>query len=423
MLPLLFLINTAAAQEASGYLENLIQVPIGVDGVPLTVVERARPTFRAKLGDRTALVTTVDIALVQGRSTTSELERLVDEAGLAPTLAAAGIIWPSYQNEVLRIDRFQDAAIVDRLYLDLYRPKVDIRIGRQALNWGSAFMVNPTDPFPQVILTEPWRNRAGVNAARFTVPFGDWNQSALVIATSDVFDELRVVNRTTFVVGSVDLSVLGAWNQAFEEEEELIEQASPLLGVDVRGTLGVGYWVEAAAHIKDLGRVASVYEEIAVGVDYSFPVLEGLVVTAQYYRSGRQAPAVDPLEQLSAGMSGTVASSSDPFAPFFSGENYLMGAVNLGLSERLSAGVLHVQNLDDGSALMVPTLGTTFGDRWSMSLAGQIPLSTWGDGGELNSPAQDLRLQVPTLDGTTADLNLNELVPRATFTLQTRFSI
>ena len=27
------------------------------------------------------------------------------------------------------------------------------------------------------------------------------------------------------------------------------------------------------------------------------------------------------------------------------------------------------------------------------------------------------------LDGTTADLNLNELVPRATFTLQTRFSI
>ena len=176
MLPLLFLMNTAAAQEASGYLENLIQVPIGVSGAPLTVVERARPTFSAELGDRAALVTTVDVALVQGRDNTSELERLVDEAGLSPTFQAAGQSWPTYENEVLRIDRFQDAAIVDRLYLDLYRPKVDIRIGRQALNWGSAFMVNPTDPFPQVILTEPWRNRTGVNAARFTVPFGDWNQ-------------------------------------------------------------------------------------------------------------------------------------------------------------------------------------------------------------------------------------------------------
>ncbi|MFT5585419.1 MAG: hypothetical protein ACI9VR_003011 [Cognaticolwellia sp.] len=418
MLPLLMLINTAAAQEASGYLENLVQVPAGVSGAPLTVVERARPSFSAELGDRAALVTTVDVAFVQGRTTTTELERLVDEAGLSPTFQAAGQSWPSYQNEVLRIDRFQDAAIVDRLYLDLYRPKVDIRIGRQALNWGSAFMVNPTDPFPQVILTEPWRNRTGVNAARFTVPFGDWNQSALVIATSDVFDQLRVVNRTTFVVGSVDLSVLGAWNQAFEEQGALIEQASPLLGVDVRGTLGVGYWVEAAAHFEGLGQDPGVYEEIAVGVDYSFPVLQSLMVTAQYYRSGRETSDLDPLAQLS----GTATASNDPFAPFFSGENYLMAAVNVGVTEHLSAGVLHVQNLDDGSALMVPTLGTTLGDRWSVTLAGQIPLSTWGDGGELNTAEQDLRIALPTTDGDMATLDLNDLVPDATFTLQTRFS-
>ena len=418
MLPLLLMLNTAAAQEASGYLENLIQVPIGVSGAPLTVVERARPTFSAELGERAAVVSTVDVAFVQGRDNTTELERLVDEAGLSPTLAAAGMVWPTYQNEVLRIDRFQDAAIVDRLYLDLYRPNVDIRIGRQALNWGSAFMVNPTDPFPQVILTEPWRNRTGVNAARFTVPFGEWNQSALVIATSDVFDELRVVNRTTFVVGNADLSVLGAWNQAFEEESDLIDQASPLLGVDVRGTLGVGYWVEAAAHFEDLGNQASVYEEIAVGVDYSFPVLESLIVTAQYYRSGREAPELDPM----AALSGTATASDDPFAPFFSGENYLMGAVNVGLTEHLSAGVLHVQNLDDGSALMVPTLGTTLGDRWSVTLAGQIPLNTWGESGELNTAEEDLRIELPTIEGDMATLDLNDLVPDATFTLQTRFS-
>lgn len=422
MLSLLLLLNTASAQEASGYLENLIQVPVGVSGAPLTVVERARPTLSADLGERATLVSTVDVAFVQGRDTTTELERLVDEAGLSPTFQAAGLAWPSYENDVLRIDQFQDAAIVDRLYLDLYRPKVDIRIGRQALNWGSAFMVNPTDPFPQVILTEPWRNRTGVNAARFTIPFGDWNQSALVIATSDVFDELRVVNRTTFVVGSADLSVLGAWNQDFEEDIDLIEQSSPLLGVDLRGTLGVGYWVEAAAHIEDLGQDPYVYEELAVGVDYSFPVLQSLVVTAQYYRSGRQAPESDPLAQLSAGVTGTVSSDADPFAPFFTGENYLMGSVNVGLTERLSAGVLHVQNLDDGSALMVPTLGTTFGDRWSMSLAGQIPMSAWGDGGELNTPEEELRLEIPTIEGDTADLDLNGLVPQATFTLQTRFS-
>ena len=57
-----------------------------------------------------------------------------------------------------------------------------------------------------------------------------------------------------------------------------------------------------------------------------------------------------------------------------------------------------------------------------MTLAGQIPLNTWGESGELNTAQEDLRFDVPTIEGEMASLDLNDLVPEATLTLQTRFS-
>ena len=65
-------------------------------------------------------------------------------------------------------------------------------------------------------------------------------------------------------------------------------------GGSVRGTAGVGFWLEAATHIgattSDPADPASDspenYSELAVGVDYSFPLLDGLVIVAQYYKNG-----------------------------------------------------------------------------------------------------------------------------------------
>lgn len=391
MNPLLAAVAFAAEPRLDGFVEVRGQGYLGVDGVPAQLVERLRPEFAAPVGERLALSATVEAAFAQGRSTPEELDRVLDDAGLGGAYAA-----PAWDNDALRVSAAGDYLSVERLYADAYLPFADVRVGRQAVNWGSALLVNPTDPFPEVLATEPWRPRRGVNAIRATVPFGEGRQAQAVVGSDDAFEHLRVAGRATAnVLDTTDVSVVGAWRQ---------EAGDGLVGAEVRGTLGVGFWAEAALHLAE-----EPYEEVAAGIDYSFPVLDALVVQAQYYRNGAGEPDADPLAALTA--------DRDAFAPVFRGRDYAMAGVSLAVRPEVSATVLWVQNLGDGSALAAPAV-TTFPTEWlEVSASGQLPLSAWGDGGELHPADADLVLSTPQ-----ADIGLSGLVPDATFTLWTRAS-
>ena len=104
-------------------------------------------------------------------STTREIDRALRAGGLGPVLDATD--WPQQVNRLLTIQGSWSYLDVDRLYLDWYTGPVDVRVGRQALTWGSARFLNPTDPFPEVLFAEPWRPRRGVNAIRAHIPFGE----------------------------------------------------------------------------------------------------------------------------------------------------------------------------------------------------------------------------------------------------------
>jgi len=411
------LAHPALAQEAEGFVELRAHASLGVDGVPVQVVERVRPTLSAELSDRVVLSTTVELGLSQGRTMQAELQRTLEDSDLGPLMDAMGCTWPVEDNELLGISRAGDYLSVERLVLDAYLPWADLRLGRQAVNWGSAFMVNPTDPFPEVLLVEPWKPRSGVNALRATVPVAD-HQLQAVLGTNDTVTKLRAAGRATLRLGLTDLSLVGAYRQEAEDG---------LIGLDVRGTLGVGFWLEGAVHLRE-----EPYEELAVGVDYSFPVLETLVVTGQYYRNGAGSPTWDPAATTS-GLGEAIeppdcgeaelfgpTEDPDPFAPFFSGRDYAMLSLALGISRDVSVTALWVQNLNDGSGLAVPVV-VVYPTGWlEVSAAAQVPLSLWGDGGELHPADDDLVL---SMDGGAEPLevDLSGLVPDATFTLWTRF--
>ncbi len=354
MLPpmLLYLAGPAAAQEVSGFAEVRGIGQIGVDGVPYNLIERFRPTFDAPLGDRVSLSTTVEAQLVQGRRLQDEVERTIDESDVGPLLDVFGCAWPEPpRNQLLGIDGIADWLTIERLYLDAYLPQADIRVGRQAVQWGSALLVNPTDPFPEVLFTEPWRFRAGVNATRVTVPLGD-HQAQLFLGADDAFTAVRAAGRATVRAAGTDFSVVAAHRGETGEE---------LVGIDVRGTLGVGFWGEAALHVPE---GTEVWEEVALGVDYSFPVMELLVVAAQYYRRGAGSAEVDPLgavgtlasaveppqcsggdPELLAGLGLDPGAAVDPYASPFRGRDYGLVVVRAGIVEELSATLVVLQNV------------------------------------------------------------------------------
>lgn len=411
---LLLAAPTARAQEGQGFAELRLAWSPGAAGNKLQVVERARPTLQTSFGERFKLVATLEAGLAEGRNQTEELRRLLEAQGFGPLIAAAGLTWPARARTFFHVDGASDYLAVDRLYLDWYGERLDVRVGRQALHWGSAQFFNPTDPFPEVLLAEPWRPRAGVNAARAHLAFGGLTDATLVAAIDDALQTGRAALRLRTNRWGTDFALVGA----------LRGGGDWLAGLDVRGTAGVGFWLEAALHPTG----GSVHEELALGVDYSFPVLEKLVLLAQLYRNG--AGETDPdryarsarlsgIEGPCCGAPGTpfAAQKRDPFAPFTLARDYLLASAALQATPELTFTLAFLQNLDDGTAAALPTLTWAALDWLEVSLAAQVPLATWGSGGELKPRPQDLRL---LLGGLTADLA--GLVPAATLTCWTRAS-
>lgn len=421
--------SAAVTGEAGGYLEYRVSVMPGVSGKAGTMSERLRPRFQASLHPRVRLYAELELAFAQGRDIQEEFQRIVDESDFAPILEIANCQWPApRKNKVLHIDRFSELASIERLYLDLYMPGVDLRVGRQALFWGSAMMVNPTDPFPELLVAQPWRPRRGTNAIRATFAFVEDLDLTAVLATSDLFDSVRAAGRLRARMEGTDIALVGAYRG---------DDDDGLIGVDLRGTLGVGWWLEASVHLGD-----TKYEQIAAGLDYSFPVLDGLVVMAQYYRNGGggggrgaitdavEPPTCDlpegsslPEGGLGDLMGGGAMEDPKVFAPLLTGKNYLMVAVSEAFLPELSVSITALQNLDDGTGFLVPTVSTRPTGWLELSASAQIPYSWKPEGGEFRPADEDLQItqDLGPLLGTPT-LDLRGLVPRATLTFWTRVS-
>lgn len=374
----------AHPQEALGFGELRLQLFPGVTGKQWQLVERVRPSLSSSLSERVTLIATVEAGLVQGRHTGEEVAALL------------GVPAPPHRNELLRIDGAGDYLYVDRLHVDYYGEGFDLRVGRQALNWGSAQFFNPTDPFPEVLLAEPWRPRRGVNAVRLNLPLTESLDLSSVAALDDTLEEFRGAARLRLNVGGSDLALVGAWRG---------ENNDALVGVDLRGTLGVGWWVEAAYLF---GR--NPHEEVSVGVDYSFPILERAVVLAQYYRNGAGSTDVSPALRFGLQLGG---GERDPFAPFVLGRDYGLLGATLGILPELSASAFALQNLNDGSGAGIVTTSWAALDWLELAASAQLPYQLWGDGGELRPRPEDLVFNAVDFSG---------LVPDATVTVWTRAS-
>jgi hypothetical protein len=436
----------AGAQDVSGFAEVRGTWSAGVEGKPWHLLERFRPTFEAELGDRWLVAATAEAHLDQGRRMQAEVQRVV-ERDLSELLDEVSCTWPEEENEALAISDASDVFALERLYVDSYQPGFDLRVGRQAVQWGSALFFNPTDPYPQVLFTEPWRIRSGVNAARLSVPIGGLHQVLALVGTDDLFKRLRLAARGTVNAAQTDWSLVTAYRS---EADEL------LAGVDIKGTLGVGWWAEAALHapeVFDNKAQAAAYEELAVGVDYSFPVLDLLLVSAQYYRYGGPtgggggfdpsavelpscslpADKVVLLETLGqevpedpfADALGDDQAGSDPFAPFVSGRDYALLSVNAQFTSVLGAGLTGLANVQDGTGVTIGTLTVRPTGALEVAASAQVPMRLGGGPGEFSPSDKSLVTEIPPLIeglGDPASIDFSGMVPAATLSLWTRLA-
>ena len=415
------LASLSSAEEGQGYAELRAALFPGAAGDKLQLVEHVRPSFQTQLAERVKLVATVEAGLAEGRDTATVLDRMLRASELGPLYEAAECAPVPRANSFLHIDGAEDYLDVDRLFVDVYNPSFDLRIGRQAVNWGSARFLNPTDPFPQVLLTEPWRPRRGVNALRLTVPFTQASDATAVVATDDAFTGVRAAGRARVNWMGTDFAAVGGYRG---------EGSTAFAGLDLRGTAVVGFWLEAAWVFSK-----SPHEEVAVGIDYSFPVLEQMVAFAQYSRNGSGLTSPDQYPSAATRLAGpspiacsgnglfaaSATSKADPFAPFTVGRDYGLVGLSLGLLTELSASATALLNLDDGTAIFIPALSWAARDWLDVSASASVPAALWGHGGEFKPRAKDLRVTFPAPGGGLS-ADFSGLVPAATLTLWTRAS-
>ena len=175
----------------------------------------------------------------------------------------------------------------DRAAVQFSTDFADFSIGRDAIAWGSARIINPTDIIaPYTYDQLDTEDRVGVDAVRVRIPVGVMGEvdTGYIFGNNLDFDKSAVFLRTQLNAAETDFSIL------------LLEfQRDLLIGWDVaRGIGGAGFWLETAYVLvepfDDEPDVSDNYLRTSVGLDYSFGGETYAFIEYHFNSAGAQRP-------------------------------------------------------------------------------------------------------------------------------------
>lgn len=251
---------------------------------------------------------------------------------------------------------------LDRLSVTVRTSQADIILGRQAIAWGSARVINPTDIIAPFSFNElDKEERPGVDAVRVRIPLG----------TMDELDLGAVAGRK-LAPGKNAFFIRGKTYQLKTDISGLLVafRNHLLLGLDLARSLGgAGIWAEAAWVIPEAFREGRQekddgYVRFSSGLDYSLSgTTYGFI---EYHFSSAGAGRPEEYNSLFS------------TSPFRDGAVYLLGRhyLNLGATVQVSPLILFtglaIFNLSDGSAVLAPQLEYNIAENIYLAGGGYI---------------------------------------------------
>ena len=261
---------------------------------------------------------------------------------------------------------------LDRAAVQFSTDFADISIGRDAIAWGAARIINPTDvvvPFNYDQLDT--EDRVGVDAVRIRIPVGILGEvdTGYIFGTNFDFDKSAIFLRTQLNAAETDFSIL------------LLEfQRDLLVGLDIaRGIGGAGFWLETAYVFTDPfddGRIASDdYLRTSFGLDYSFSGETYAFIEYHFNGAGTDKPD-NYLTNLdrSAYTRGGV---------YLLGVHYLAPGISHQLTPLISISGQMLFNLSDPSTWIAPQIAYNIAEDIHLSVGGFISLGKRPKDGDL----------------------------------------
>ena len=234
---------------------------------------------------------------------------------------------------------------LDRLSVSFKPKAATFIVGRQAIAWGSARVINPTDILaPFTFDTLDKEERLGIDAVRVRVPLGVMDELDLgVVAGRDLaavrdafFARVRTHKLATDIVGTV---------MAF--------RGHLMLGLDLARSIGgAGSWLEAAYVLTDsLGMRGALegrdYFRASAGLDYNF----GSKTYAFLEYDFNSAGASDPADYLRLLATPAYRDGAD----YLFGRHYVSVGTTYQVTPLLPFSGLLIVNLNDLSLVAAPS--------------------------------------------------------------------
>ncbi len=261
---------------------------------------------------------------------------------------------------------------LDRASLHFSTDFADFSAGRDAIAWGSARVVNPTDVVaPYTYDQLDTEDRVGVDAIRMRIPVGVMGEvDAGYIAGADLdFDKSAAFLRTQLNAAETDFSFL-----------LLAFQRDLLIGLDVaRGIGGAGFWLETAyvftAPFDDEPDVSEDYLRTSIGLDYSFGGETYAFIEYHFNGAGARKPEnyLTNLEQP-AYTRGSV---------YLLGMHYLAPGFTRQITPLIGFGGQLLFNLSDVSAWVAPQVSYNIAEDVHLSIGGLMSLGKRPEDNEL----------------------------------------
>ena len=234
---------------------------------------------------------------------------------------------------------------LDRMLVTIKFSGADLFIGRQAIAWGSARTINPTDIIAPFTFNElDTEDRRGVDALRLRVPLGMMDELDIGWVAGHNFSLHRSAFflRGKFHVLQTDVAWLAmAFRRHF------------LAGLDLAGSIGgAGAWLEAA-WVKPLAFAPTepgdrtAYFRLSAGMDYNFS--GRLYAFGEYHfnSAGRHNPDSYPdILESPAIKDGAV---------YLMGRHYFSAGATWQVTPLLPFTLLIIWNLSDGSLTLAPS--------------------------------------------------------------------
>ncbi len=235
---------------------------------------------------------------------------------------------------------------LDRLFLTVNSRFADIYVGRQAIAWGSARVINPTDVLAPYAFNElDVEDRIGVDAVRLRMPIGLLSEIDAGYVFGDDFESKK---SAMFLRGKInyrrsDISLLAV---GFRE--------NLMIGLDVARPIGgAGFWFEGA-YVFDKALNSDERDgdydffRGTIGCDYS--LRDGTYLFIEYHYNGA---GVNDFENSSETISNEAYGEA---SGYLVGKHYLAPGVNHQLTPLITIGRQLLANLSDPSVFVMPTV-------------------------------------------------------------------